>query len=162
MAPNLSKFNKTLNATFADLRAQLTNQTNHFVTAQATTGTDLVYAMFQCRNYISELLQICEHSSPTKPTILPPHKQPPQQIMYMLCFNAETTSLTLTVPPVSPPPSPKFTIAPLVSAPSPRAWRCNVEELELQGERREKWSFREKLRVTRKKKKKTVRVFNLK
>ena len=30
-------------------------------------------------------------------------------------------------------------------------WRCSVEELELQGERREKWSFREKLRAAGKK-----------
>jgi len=53
MVTNLSNFNKNLNATFADLRAHLTNQTNYFATAQATTGTDPVYAMFQCRNYLS-------------------------------------------------------------------------------------------------------------
>lgn len=54
IAPNLSNFNKNLDATFADLRDQVSNQRNHFATAQATTGSDPVYAMFQCRNYLSD------------------------------------------------------------------------------------------------------------
>ncbi|BAT88159.1 hypothetical protein LR48_Vigan09g144200 [Vigna angularis] len=54
IAPNLSNFNKNLNASFADLRDQLSNQRKHFATAQATAGTDPVYAMFQCRNYLSD------------------------------------------------------------------------------------------------------------
>jgi len=101
MAPNLSKFNKTLNTTFVDLRTQLTNQTNHFATAQATTGTDPVYAMFQCRNYISELSQICKHSSPTKPTTLPRRKQPLEQIC-ATCFAVSITKIRNCSPSFSP------------------------------------------------------------
>ncbi|XP_029126681.1 cysteine-rich receptor-like protein kinase 2 [Cajanus cajan] len=53
IAPDLSNFNQNLNASLADLRSQVTNQSKHFVTAQATTGANPVYAMFQCRNYLS-------------------------------------------------------------------------------------------------------------
>ncbi|XP_029126432.1 cold-responsive protein kinase 1-like isoform X2 [Cajanus cajan] len=51
--PNLSNFNQNLNASLADLRAHVRNQSKYFATAQATSGTDPVYAMFQCRNYLS-------------------------------------------------------------------------------------------------------------
>ncbi|KAH1160072.1 hypothetical protein AAZX31_11G213000 [Glycine max] len=51
---DLSNFNQNRNASLADLRLQLvSNQSKHFVTAQSTTGADPVYAMFQCRNYLS-------------------------------------------------------------------------------------------------------------
>ncbi|KAH1226308.1 Cysteine-rich receptor-like protein kinase 2 [Glycine max] len=53
MAPNLSNFYQNLNASLADLRAQVTSQSRHFATAQSTSRTDPVYAMFQCRNYLS-------------------------------------------------------------------------------------------------------------
>ncbi|KAL2333160.1 hypothetical protein Fmac_014373 [Flemingia macrophylla] len=53
IAPDLSNFNQNLNASFADLRSQVSNQSKHFATAQATNGTNPVYAMFQCRNYLS-------------------------------------------------------------------------------------------------------------
>ncbi|RZB81113.1 hypothetical protein D0Y65_030738 [Glycine soja] len=51
---DLSNFNQNRNASLADLRLQLvSNQSKHFLTAQSTTGADPVYAMFQCRNYLS-------------------------------------------------------------------------------------------------------------
>ncbi|KAK7387338.1 hypothetical protein VNO78_28064 [Psophocarpus tetragonolobus] len=49
IAPNLVNFNQNLNASLADLRAQR----KHFATGQSTSGTDPVYALFQCRNYLS-------------------------------------------------------------------------------------------------------------
>ncbi|KAG5125149.1 hypothetical protein JHK82_031886 [Glycine max] len=52
-APNLSNFNQNLNASLADLRAEVSNQRKHFATSQSTTGTSPVYAMIQCRNYLS-------------------------------------------------------------------------------------------------------------
>ncbi|ESW18948.1 hypothetical protein PHAVU_006G084600 [Phaseolus vulgaris] len=52
-APNLSNFIQNLNASLDDLTAQVSNQSKHFATAKATSGTDPVYAMFQCRNYLS-------------------------------------------------------------------------------------------------------------
>ncbi|RDX60591.1 Cysteine-rich receptor-like protein kinase 3, partial [Mucuna pruriens] len=52
-ATNLSNFYQNLNTTLAELRAQVSNQRKHFATAQATSGSDPVYAMFQCRNYLS-------------------------------------------------------------------------------------------------------------
>ena len=51
--PNLSNFYQNLNASFADLRAQVSNNSKHFATAQSVTGTSPVYAMFQCVNYLS-------------------------------------------------------------------------------------------------------------
>lgn len=51
-ATNLSEFYQNLNATLADLKAKVSNQ-NHFATAQSVRGEDPVYAMFQCRNYLS-------------------------------------------------------------------------------------------------------------
>ncbi|KAL5164286.1 Cold-responsive protein kinase 1 [Glycine soja] len=50
---DLSNFHQNLNASLADLRVQVSNQSKHFATAQSTTGTDPVFAMFQCRNYLS-------------------------------------------------------------------------------------------------------------
>ena len=50
-ATNLSNFNQNLNATLADLRNQSTSK--DFGTAQHTVGTDPVYGMFQCRDYLS-------------------------------------------------------------------------------------------------------------
>ncbi|KAL2597861.1 hypothetical protein AAZX31_11G212300 [Glycine max] len=52
-ATDLSNFNQNLNATLDDLRAQVSNQSKHFATAQEARGADPVYAMFQCRNYLS-------------------------------------------------------------------------------------------------------------
>ncbi|KAB1211097.1 Cysteine-rich receptor-like protein kinase 2 [Morella rubra] len=49
---NAVDFYANLNATFSDLRAQLSNNSNpHFATAQQVRGS--VYAMVQCRNYLS-------------------------------------------------------------------------------------------------------------
>ncbi|KAK7387336.1 hypothetical protein VNO78_28061 [Psophocarpus tetragonolobus] len=52
-ATDLSNFNQNLNATLNDLRTQVSNQSKHFATAQEARGADPVYAMFQCRNYLS-------------------------------------------------------------------------------------------------------------
>ena len=52
-ATSLSDFYTNLNATFSDLRAQLLNGSKHFATAQQAKGSDPVYAMTQCRNYLS-------------------------------------------------------------------------------------------------------------
>lgn len=52
-ATDLSNFNQILNETLDDLRAQVSNQSKHFATAQEARGADPVYAMFQCRNYLS-------------------------------------------------------------------------------------------------------------
>lgn len=52
-APNLSNFYQNLNISLNDLKAQVSNQSKHFATAQSTSGSDPVYAMFQCRNYLS-------------------------------------------------------------------------------------------------------------
>ncbi|KAA8547678.1 hypothetical protein F0562_004107 [Nyssa sinensis] len=51
-ATNLSNFFSSLNATFSELRSQLSNN-DHFATAQQVRTSDPVYAMFQCRNYLS-------------------------------------------------------------------------------------------------------------
>ncbi|KAG4989600.1 hypothetical protein JHK85_032583 [Glycine max] len=50
---DLSTFFQNLNASFADLREQVTNQSKQFAIAQSTSGTSPVYAMFQCMNYLS-------------------------------------------------------------------------------------------------------------
>ncbi|KAF8364588.1 hypothetical protein HHK36_033441 [Tetracentron sinense] len=54
-APNPEVFLRNVNATLADLGGQLnnTNSTGHFATAQQARGSDPVYAMVQCRNYLS-------------------------------------------------------------------------------------------------------------
>ncbi|KAE9598851.1 putative protein kinase RLK-Pelle-DLSV family [Lupinus albus] len=54
-----SPFNATLsffgsmNSTLSKLRAQVSNQSKHFVTAQEAKGEILAFSMFQCRNYLS-------------------------------------------------------------------------------------------------------------
>ena len=52
---DLLDFNTNLNATFLDLKEQLisNNKSNHFATSQQARGSDPVYAMFQCRKYLS-------------------------------------------------------------------------------------------------------------
>ena len=52
---DLLDFNTNLNATFLDLKEQLINnsKSNHFATSQQARGSDPVYAMFQCRKYLS-------------------------------------------------------------------------------------------------------------
>ncbi|KAK7393274.1 hypothetical protein VNO78_21825 [Psophocarpus tetragonolobus] len=50
---DLSSFNRNLNVSFAEMRAQVSNHGKYFATAQSTTGTEPVYAMFQCMNYVS-------------------------------------------------------------------------------------------------------------
>ncbi|KAA8530695.1 hypothetical protein F0562_005371 [Nyssa sinensis] len=52
-ATNLSDFFNNLNETFLDLRNQLSNGNTHFATAQQAMTSDPVYAMVQCRNYLS-------------------------------------------------------------------------------------------------------------
>lgn len=52
-ATDLSNFNQNLNATLNELRVQVSNQSKHFATAQEARGQDPVYALFQCRNYLS-------------------------------------------------------------------------------------------------------------
>ena len=49
---NLSDFYTNLNATFSDLETQLNNN-KLFDTAERTRSGDSVYAMVQCRNYMS-------------------------------------------------------------------------------------------------------------
>ncbi|TKY47328.1 Cysteine-rich receptor protein kinase 3 [Spatholobus suberectus] len=53
-ATDLSNFYQNLNATLDDLRAQVSNQSRHFATAEEAKGANPVYAMFQCRNYLSK------------------------------------------------------------------------------------------------------------
>ncbi|RZB50682.1 Cysteine-rich receptor-like protein kinase 2 [Glycine soja] len=50
---DLFNFNQNLNASLADLRVQVSNQSKQFATVQSTSGADPVYTMFQCRNYLS-------------------------------------------------------------------------------------------------------------
>ena len=52
-ARDLSNLYQNRNASFAALRSQVSNQSKHFATAQSTSGSDPVYATFQCRNYLS-------------------------------------------------------------------------------------------------------------
>ncbi|XP_037493985.1 cysteine-rich receptor-like protein kinase 42 [Jatropha curcas] len=49
---SLSKFNSNLNDTFRSLRTQL-NAGNHFAIAKQLEGADGVFAMVQCRDYMS-------------------------------------------------------------------------------------------------------------
>ncbi|KAG4989584.1 hypothetical protein JHK85_032567 [Glycine max] len=52
-ARDLSNLHQNRNASFAALRSQVSNQSKHFAAAQSTSGSDPVYATFQCRNYLS-------------------------------------------------------------------------------------------------------------
>ncbi|KAI8031384.1 Cysteine-rich receptor-like protein kinase 2 [Camellia lanceoleosa] len=52
-ATNLSNFFSNLNATFSDLRSQISSQNKKFATAQKASTSDPVYAMVQCRDYLS-------------------------------------------------------------------------------------------------------------
>ncbi|KAF5960322.1 hypothetical protein HYC85_001531 [Camellia sinensis] len=52
-ATNLSDFFSNLNATFSDLRNQISSQNKKFATAQQARTSDPVYAMVQCRDYLS-------------------------------------------------------------------------------------------------------------
>ncbi|KAF3450332.1 hypothetical protein FNV43_RR06412 [Rhamnella rubrinervis] len=52
-ATDASEFHTNLNATFSNLRSELTANNKHFATAQQVTGSNGVYAMAQCRNYLS-------------------------------------------------------------------------------------------------------------
>ncbi|KAH0982061.1 hypothetical protein GBA52_009238 [Prunus armeniaca] len=52
-ATNLPDFYTNRNATFSDLKTQLNKNSTHFATAQQFRGSDPVYAMVQCRNYLS-------------------------------------------------------------------------------------------------------------
>ncbi|KAL6963301.1 hypothetical protein U1Q18_049064 [Sarracenia purpurea var. burkii] len=53
-ATNLSDFFSNFNATMSALRSQLVAaQNNHFATAQQARTSDPVYAMVQCRDYLS-------------------------------------------------------------------------------------------------------------
>lgn len=52
-ATNLSNFYQNLNATLLDLKSQVRNDSKHFATAQSARGANPVYALFQCRNYLS-------------------------------------------------------------------------------------------------------------
>lgn len=52
-ATNLSDFYTNLNATLSDLKTQLNKNSTRFATAQQARGSDPVYAMVQCRNYLS-------------------------------------------------------------------------------------------------------------
>ncbi|KAI3462199.1 hypothetical protein Pfo_018862 [Paulownia fortunei] len=53
-ATNIADFFNNLNATFSDLRTQLSGGGRRFATAQQARSSDPVYAMVQCRNYMSE------------------------------------------------------------------------------------------------------------
>ncbi|KAK2440475.1 cysteine-rich receptor protein kinase [Trifolium repens] len=52
-ATNLSNFYQNLNTTLLDLKTQIGNENKHFATAQSAKGANPVYALFQCRNYLS-------------------------------------------------------------------------------------------------------------
>lgn len=52
-ARDLSNLHQNRNASFAALRSQVSNQSKHFAAAQSTSGSDPVYATFQCKNYLS-------------------------------------------------------------------------------------------------------------
>ncbi|XP_062096402.1 cold-responsive protein kinase 1-like isoform X2 [Humulus lupulus] len=52
-ATDFTDFFANLNATFSDLRAQLRGGDKRFATAQQARGSDPVYAMAQCRDYLS-------------------------------------------------------------------------------------------------------------
>ncbi|KAL1830551.1 hypothetical protein ACET3Z_000202 [Daucus carota] len=48
-----SEFFRNVNATFADLRRQLSVQKKHFATAEQASSANPVYTLFQCRDYLS-------------------------------------------------------------------------------------------------------------
>ncbi|KAL9344085.1 hypothetical protein Peur_064516 [Populus x canadensis] len=50
---SVSNFNSNLNITFGLVRTDLMNSGKKFVTEQSLSGPDSVYAMFQCRDYMS-------------------------------------------------------------------------------------------------------------
>ncbi|XAR73586.1 Non-specific serine/threonine protein kinase [Bertholletia excelsa] len=50
---NLSDFFRNLNATFADLRSHISVENKKFATAQQARTSNPVYAMAQCRNYLT-------------------------------------------------------------------------------------------------------------
>ncbi|KAF9664176.1 hypothetical protein SADUNF_Sadunf17G0129000 [Salix dunnii] len=50
---SVSNFNSNLNITFGLVRTDLMNSSKHFATKQSLSGSDSVYAMFQCRDYMS-------------------------------------------------------------------------------------------------------------
>jgi len=52
-ATNLTNFYQNLNATLLDIKSQVGNNSKHFATAQSARGANPVYALFQCRNYLS-------------------------------------------------------------------------------------------------------------
>lgn len=52
-ASNIFDFYNNRNATFADLRRQISQENKLFATAQQSRSSDPVYAMVQCRNYLS-------------------------------------------------------------------------------------------------------------
>ncbi|KAI8536575.1 hypothetical protein RHMOL_Rhmol10G0268100 [Rhododendron molle] len=54
-ATNLSNFYTNLNDTFSQLRSQLSGVNTKFATGQQAKGSDPVYAMAQCRDYLSTL-----------------------------------------------------------------------------------------------------------
>ncbi|KAL9320205.1 hypothetical protein ACSQ67_012044 [Phaseolus vulgaris] len=53
-ATNLQSFHANINATFSELRGDIKNDSKHFGTTQPAIGDVLTYAMFQCRNYLSQ------------------------------------------------------------------------------------------------------------
>lgn len=53
-ATNVSDFFNNLNATFSDLRSQLSHD-KWFATAQSSISSEPVFGMAQCRNYMSQL-----------------------------------------------------------------------------------------------------------
>nr|XP_043634082.1 putative receptor-like protein kinase At4g00960 [Erigeron canadensis] len=52
-ATNLPNFFGNLNETFRDLRNKLSNNNSYFATSEQTRNSEPVYAMAQCRNYMS-------------------------------------------------------------------------------------------------------------
>ena len=52
-ATSVSDFYKNLNATYVDIRRQIVSEGKRFVTAQQLRTSDPVYAMAQCRDYMS-------------------------------------------------------------------------------------------------------------
>ncbi|KAJ6960717.1 cysteine-rich receptor-like protein kinase 42 [Populus alba x Populus x berolinensis] len=50
---SMSNFISNLNITFGLVRTDLMNRSKKFVTEQSLSGPDSVYAMFQCRDYMS-------------------------------------------------------------------------------------------------------------
>jgi len=50
---SVPNFNSNLNITFGLVRTDLMNSSKKFVTEQSLSGPDSVYAMFQCRDYMS-------------------------------------------------------------------------------------------------------------